>query len=279
MLGPFEHPVRTGVDEAPAGRAYDAGATSGGRGVWLISGHGEQHQSGQPVPTRAQQRADARAARARAKALRPWWQKKRYVIPLVLLGLTVVAGALDSGNTDTTATAENAESMTTDPVGADNGGSAEQAEPATTHPGGDDNGGSADQAEPAVIGDSADDGNFRFVVDGVDCGRDRVGGEFFRERAQGQFCLLSVSVENIGDEAGSLFADNQYLIDGRGDRHSADGSATFALDPEGDTWFEEINPGNTVTGEIVFDVPEDRRILQAELHDSAFSGGVLVALR
>jgi hypothetical protein len=243
-----------------------------------ISDHGEQHQSGQPVPTRAQQRADAKAAKARAKALRPWWQKKRYVIPFVLLGLTFVAGALDSGNTDTTATAENAESMTTDPVD-DDGGSAERTESTTTDRVGDDNRGSARQVEAAVVGDPVDDGGFRFVVDGVDCGRDRVGGEFFRERAQGQFCLLSVSVENIGDEAGSLFADNQYLIDGRGGRHSADGSATFALDPEGDTWFEEINPGNTVTGEIVFDVPEDRRMLQAELHDSAFSGGVLVDLR
>ena len=236
------------------------------------------------MPTRAQQRADAKAAQAHTKALRPWWQKKRYTIPLVLFGLTIAAGVLDSGSTDSgstdiAATAENAGPVTANSDGDANGGSAEQGEPAATDSVGDDNGGSGGQAKPAATGDPADDGKFRFVVDGLDCGRDRVGGKFFRERAQGQFCLLSVSVENIGDEAGSLFADNQYFIDGRGDRHSADGSATFALNPEGDTWFEEINPGNTVTGVIVFDVPENRRMLQAELHDSAFSGGVLVDLQ
>jgi hypothetical protein len=53
----------------------------------------------------------------------------------------------------------------------------------------------------------------------------------------------------------------------------------MSLDPEGITWYEEINPGNNVSGEIVFDVPQRRQMVEAELHDSAFSGGVLVDLQ
>jgi Domain of unknown function (DUF4352) len=47
---------------------------------------------------------------------------------------------------------------------------------------------------------------------------------------------------------------------------------------EGDShaFLEDINPGNSVNGIIVFDIPKDATIVKLELHDSAFSGGVVV---
>lgn len=48
--------------------------------------------------TRAEARADAAAERARAKAVRPWYKKKRFIIPLalfVLIGIGVAAGGGD----------------------------------------------------------------------------------------------------------------------------------------------------------------------------------------
>lgn len=44
-------------------------------------------------------RADAAAEKARLKAMRPWYQKKRFIIPLVLVVLLVI-GALASGGGD-----------------------------------------------------------------------------------------------------------------------------------------------------------------------------------
>jgi len=41
---------------------------------------------------------------------------------------------------------------------------------------------------------------------------------------------------------------------------------------------EQINLGNAVEGTIVFDVPADAQIDRTELHDSAFSGGLEVAV-
>ena len=41
-------------------------------------------------------------------------------------------------------------------------------------------------------------------------------------------------------------------------------------------FLEDINPGNSVKGIVVFDIPKDGQIVKLELHDSAFSGGVVV---
>ena len=40
----------------------------------------------------------------------------------------------------------------------------------------------------------------------------------------------------------------------------------------------EINPGNSIDGTVVFDVPVGVTPTSVEDHDSAFSGGVTVAL-
>jgi hypothetical protein len=42
------------------------------------------------------------------------------------------------------------------------------------------------------------------------------------------------------------------------------------------TWLNDINPGNTVVGKIAFDMPAGAKAVKMELHDSMFSGGVIV---
>jgi len=55
-------------------------------------------------------RAEAKAAKARAKALRPWYRKKRIIVPLVLFGLPVLSGVISGitsgGGTDTEESSE-----------------------------------------------------------------------------------------------------------------------------------------------------------------------------
>jgi len=134
------------------------------------------------------------------------------------------------------------------------------------------------KATTAKVGEAARDGKFEFIVKSVKCGKASVGSEFLTETAQGQYCLLSVSVKNIGDEAQSLISDNLYLFNAEGQKYSADSAATFAATPNGSSWYDDINPGNSVSGSIVFDVPKGQTPTSAELHDSAFSSGVKVNL-
>jgi hypothetical protein len=129
-----------------------------------------------------------------------------------------------------------------------------------------------------TFGDPAPDGQFTFTAQNLDCGETVVGPDYLEERAQGVFCLLQVRVENTGDQAQSLFADNQLLIDRDGTQYRSSDMATIVHSDGSQTIFSEINPGNAVEGTIVFDVPPGVEIIKAQFHDSAFSGGVQVHL-
>ncbi|MFE6859893.1 DUF4352 domain-containing protein [Nocardia sp. NPDC057668] len=71
---------------------------------------------------------------------------------------------------------------------------------------------------------------------------------------------------------------DQYVFDTDDRKFGNDTMATIVLQPDSSV-FEEINPGNTVTAQLVFDMPEGATADRIELHDSMFSGGADVALR
>ena len=140
----------------------------------------------------------------------------------------------------------------------------------------------AEQAKPATskLNEVARDGKFEFTVASVECGKPSVGtNEYLTKQAQGQFCLVNVSVKNIGSEAQTFDSSSQYLYDAANSKFSADGTASLYANPQGSTFLNQINPGNSVSGILVFDVPKDKTPVTAELHDSPFSGGVKVTLQ
>ena len=205
----------------------------------------------QPPPSKKQAKADAAADKARAKAERPIWKKKRAIIPAALVLLLIVIVASTAGDDD-------------DPVVADGNGN------------GDDP--TEDVEEEVDTGEAAEDGDFRFTVNDFECGVESISGDMGDVEPTGQYCILNVNVENIGNSEQTLSASDQYLIDDQEREFSADGDfeVYMALDSP---IFEGINPGNAIDAQMAFDVPEDAQIEYARLHDSAFSGGVLVDLR
>lgn len=128
------------------------------------------------------------------------------------------------------------------------------------------------------VGDPARDGKFEFVVTDVERGVERIGDEYFGEEAQGQFVLVHLTVENIGDRAQYFDGGNVSAFDEQGREFATDGAAAIYLD-DSNSFLNEINPGNVVEGVVVFDVPTDLELVRLELHDSAFSGGTEVTLR
>lgn len=130
------------------------------------------------------------------------------------------------------------------------------------------------------IGDPARDGKFEFVVSNVECGVDEVGSEFLNETAQGQFCLVTMSVTNIGDEAQFFDAGSQKGITNTGATVDASSTASLYANEEGGSFLEEINPGNSVKDVVVvYDIAPDQSLEAVELYDSLFSGGVTVSLK
>ncbi|WP_068159362.1 DUF4352 domain-containing protein [Rhodococcus phenolicus] len=132
---------------------------------------------------------------------------------------------------------------------------------------------------PAAMNTPVRDGKFEFVVTGVESGLASLGDNpFLAEEAQGQFVIVTMTVTNISDAPKGLSPSDQKLIDAQGREFGPDTSAALNLDTDVAFW-DEINPGNTVTMPVVFDMPAGAVPDAIELHDSMFSGGATVSLR
>ena len=135
------------------------------------------------------------------------------------------------------------------------------------------------EEEPARIGQAAVDGDFIFVVNAVDDGPAIIGDSDLSAAPEGKFVFVTMTTTNQSDSPRSLPRENQYLLDTEGRKASADTEAATYLPEDAQSLFEMIEPGNTVTGIVVFDIPADATPAGLELHDSASSSGVTVALR
>ncbi len=69
-----------------------------------------------------------------------------------------------------------------------------------------DNNQSGKNAVAGEMGKAAKDGKFQFTVTDLKCGLDSVGPADFGQKAQGQFCLVSVTIKNVGTTA-EVFSD------------------------------------------------------------------------
>ncbi|MBU5421488.1 DUF4352 domain-containing protein [Cellulomonas hominis] len=200
---------------------------------------------------------------------RSWFARHKVLTTLgALVVLVVVVGIATSGGSDDPATPEAAPAAPAAPVdtaGADEGaaeGAAEEPVEAPAAPG---------------IGTAVQDGKFEFTVTSVEPGVARVGNDVLGQDAQGQYVLVHLTVTNVGTEAQYFYDGSQKAFDAQDREFSADSTAAVYLG-DGSTFLDQINPGNTVSGTVVFDVPADTTLTRLELHDSPFSGGVEVAL-
>lgn len=194
-----------------------------------------------------------------------WFARHKILTGLgVIVILAVIGAALGGGGGD--------EPEAPAPV-AGSSASQDPAEPAPEAP--------DEEPDPepaaAVVGTPVRDGKFEFTVTSVETGVPTVGDEFLNAQAQGQFVLVHVTVTNIGDQAQMFDGSSQKLVDTAGREHSADTSAAIYLG-DANSFLTDINPGNSVEGTVVFDVPADAVPASVTLHDSFFSGGVEVSL-
>ncbi|MDH3013852.1 DUF4352 domain-containing protein [Gordonia alkanivorans] len=93
-----------------------------------------------------------------------------------------------------------------------------------------------------------------FVVTSVETGIPSVG-DYLTDTAQGAFTIITVTVTNTSNHSIDFNASEQHVRDASNRVFRVDGSAT-SLASDGDAgWFNDINPGNSVTVRLVFDMP------------------------
>ncbi|ULN48876.1 DUF4352 domain-containing protein [Mycolicibacterium goodii] len=70
----------------------------------------------------------------------------------------------------------------------------------------------------ATLNTPVRDGKFEFVVRSVQPGLSEIGDNpFLNQKAQGQFVIVTLSVQNIGDRPQGFSPSNQKLVDTEGD--------------------------------------------------------------
>lgn len=186
----------------------------------------------------------------------------------VIVALFVISAVAGGGDKDesTSAGAGSAPVAAGDSPAAPAAPAAEEAPPAPEQP-------------AAGIGTPVRDGKFEFTVTNVESGLTTLGDNpFLQEEAQGQFVIVTMTVLNTSNEPKGLSPDDQKMFDAQGRKFTADTGAGLNLDTDVAFW-DEINPGNTVTIKVVYDMPAGAVPTSMELHDSMFSGGVEVTLQ
>ena len=129
---------------------------------------------------------------------------------------------------------------------------------------------------PPGIGTAVRDGLFEFTVLSMTCGQAELVNGWLRARPQGQYCVAELKVTNIG-RSEQRFADGLqkgYGPDGK--QYAADTGAGVVANGSGDAIWNVVNPGNTLTAKVVFDLPVGATIVWLEVHDAVFSRGVKV---
>ena len=95
------------------------------------------------------------------------------------------------------------------------------------------------------------------------------------EKANGVFVIIDVEIENTGKSAKYLSDSLVKLVDVQGREFSPNTAAAIYLKPEGSAlMFEQVNPGITKKGKIVYDVPENVKTFNVKITSSIFSSNI-----
>ena len=187
---------------------------------------------------------------------RPLADRDRYKLMAWIVSAVLILGsgiynAATAGDGDSAAPAPESVSSAPAEAGQEDAVSeapTAEAEEATTEE-------AATEEAPAAagIGDPVQADDVEITVTKVERGVKSVGPDGFEEDAQGEFVVVDVEAKNNGADEVSLGSSDFTLV-GDGVNYSTSDDASFYL--EDALIYGDINPGNSYSGTIVFDVPE-----------------------
>ncbi len=188
--------------------------------------------------------------KAAAKASRPWFRKKRFVIPLGLVVVVVLAQSMSGGEDE--GGAQEVESAAVDEVaGTDGEGQAEASA--------DEGAAEKEQAKPGsaerplAVGKTVELEGTRYTVDGART-TPTVGPEFVEEQADGVFVVVDLTIENTKNESKIFMDSAAEFVTQDGASYGTDSDASFASAEES-LLMTEMHPDLPTSGQLIFDVP------------------------
>jgi len=199
-------------------------------------------------PPMGDPKAAAKAAKAYAKATRPWYKKKRFLLPLALVVIVAIAmssgGGADDGGPKLVDDSGNADTNAGTNAGNDKAAAKDDA----AKPG--------EEGNPVKVGQTVELEGTRYTVDSVEK-KSRVGDQYFGEDASGIYVVVGLTIENTKDESKVFSESAAKLAATDGTSYSTDTDATImsAGDGQDPLFLTEMHPDLPVSGTLIFDVP------------------------
>jgi Domain of unknown function (DUF4352) len=205
--------------------------------------------------SRKDAKAHAAAAKAYAKAQRPWWQKKRFIVPVGLVVLAVAVSSVSGGDEAPTLGSPPGNAAATSESGS--GSAASKPSEAT-----------------AVVGQTIENAATRYEVTDVQM-TDRLRDGHFRENAEGVFVVVSLELTNTKNETATFMESSAQLVTADGSAYDTSDEALFAIDSDDSLVMEDIQPDLTAKGKLVFDIPPDRASGSTLVIEDLFGDGAI----
>lgn len=185
-------------------------------------------------------KAEAKASKARAKAMRPWYKKKRFIVLIAFVVLIGIIVASSSGEDDDKPNASN--SSNNSDSGSDDGGGGETDDPTNTkrqdlYP---DRVDVQDNDHEAEVGQSVRLRGYTATLNSAEMHTPEFGGDEF---------IIFVTIENRDDEA-QAYNMFDWRIQTEGGQVL---EPTITLRDD-DLGSGDLVQGGTVTGTVAFDV-------------------------
>ena len=136
-------------------------------------------------------------------------------------------------------------------------------------------------ASESRVGQEVRSGSFSFTVTRVECVGQEVGTPPATREAQGRFCLLHLSLHNVGDQPATYSGSDQLVADTSAKRYSP-GTMDAGPPPPplvpgaGDKEITDVrlNPGSEADGVLIFDMPVAAKPAEFEFHAGPRTIGV-----
>ncbi len=141
--------------------------------------------------------------------------------------------------------------------------------------------GSAAAAAPKTAGlnTAVRVGSFEYTVTADRDAGTTAGASPLTKTAQGTFIEVGLTVKNVGSSSATFLSNYIKLVDTTGKTYDADPTATLYASPNQSAWVAAINPGNAITGPILFDVPAGTNAASVQVSDNAFTKGETINLQ
>jgi hypothetical protein len=167
-------------------------------------------------------KAQAKAAKAYAKAQRPWWKKKRYIFSIGIVLLVIVIAA----------------SSSSDSGSGGGSGSSEQA----------------DAGKSGSVGDTLTNAGTTYKVTSANTAGTIGDPDLGGARADGTFVIVDLELTNNKDETKTFTDSSARVVTSDGKAYETSDKTVLAFGDDS-LLLRDIQPDLTARGKLAFDIP------------------------